>query len=218
MGEQVDDHGLLGGPLPGGPAPSDEEQLLWDVAAAMRELGPRASMAQIAREAGLAPAALYRRFPTPDLLHSRLAEVFQDRLLAHARHTLDLPVDRQLEYFLHTVGLHLALSHSILPHPFGDMATPEQRERIYAFTARLLEQGKQAGVLAADVALSDIAAVVWGLRGVVAVTDGIAPDAWERHLDVAVAGLKNPGLTFTRPPLDTEHLDRVIHRPSRGPG
>ncbi|MFD0318966.1 TetR/AcrR family transcriptional regulator [Streptomyces flavalbus] len=195
-----------------GPGP-DEEALLWTVAAAMRRLGPNASMAQIAREAGLAPAALYRRFPTPDLLHDRLAEAFSDRLLAHLQQTFSLPVERQLEHFLHTVGLHLALSHGVLPHQFGRMATADQRERLYEATSQLLERGRRAGVIAPDVALSDIATVIWGLRGIVATTDAIAPDAWERHLDIAVAGLRNPALTFTRPPLSTETLDRVIHRP-----
>ncbi|MEU3252283.1 TetR/AcrR family transcriptional regulator [Streptomyces sp. NPDC006997] len=197
----------------GGTGP-DEESLLWTVAAAMRRLSPHASMAQIAREAGLTPAALFRRFPTPDLLHDRLAEAFYDRLLAHLQQTFSLPVERQLDHFLHTVGLHLALSHGVLPHPFGLMASPDQRERVYEATTRLLDQGRRAGVISPDVALSDIATVIWGLRGVVATTDTVAPGAWERLLDIAVAGLKNPALTFTRPPLSTEALDRVIHRPA----
>lgn len=195
-------------------AQTGEDKTLWDIATAMRKLGPLASMAQVAREAGLTPAALYQRFPTPDVLRSRLAEAFYDRLLSHAEQIPSLPVDQQLEHFLRTVGLHLALSHSVLPDAFGEMASPAQRERIYALTADLLEQGKQAGVVAADVALSDIAAAVWGLRGVIATADTLAPDAWERHLDVVVAGLRNPHITFSRPPLDAELLDRVIHRPA----
>jgi AcrR family transcriptional regulator len=192
-----------------------EEELLWTVAAAMRRLGPLASMAQIAREAGLSPAALYRRFPTPDLLRERPAEAFYERLLVHARQALAQPVDQRLRHFLGAVGLHLALSHGVLPSAFGEMAAPEQREHVYALTADLLEQCKEAGVVSADVALSDVAGVVWGLRGVIAATDGVAPDAWERYLDVAVAGLRNPQVSFSRPPLGPELLDRVVSRPSR---
>ncbi|MFF9815084.1 TetR family transcriptional regulator [Streptomyces sp. NPDC014006] len=65
----------------------------------MRKLGSRASMAQIAREAGLTPAALYQRFPTPDVLRSRLAEAFYDRLLTHAEQSPSLPVDQLLSAF-----------------------------------------------------------------------------------------------------------------------
>ncbi|AQS65780.1 TetR/AcrR family transcriptional regulator [Streptomyces pactum] len=195
-----------------GSAQADEAEVLWDVAAAMRQLGPGASMAQIAREAGLTPTALYSRYPTPDALHSRLAAAFHDRLLAHVQQVRGLPVDQQLERFLRTVGLHLALSHAVLPHQFGQMATLGQRERVYSLTAEMLSEGRQAGVVAPDVTLSDIAAVVWGLRGVIETTDTVAPDAWQRHLDVAVAGLQNPRLTFSRPPLDAEQLDRVVNR------
>ncbi|GAA5207342.1 TetR/AcrR family transcriptional regulator [Streptomyces thinghirensis] len=189
-----------------------EEELLWAVAAAMQRLNRHASMAQIAREAGLSPAALYRRYPTPNVLRAGLATAFYDRLLAHTERLPGLPVEQRLTHFLRTVGLHLALSHAILPHQFGQMATAEQRERLYALVAELLEDGRQAGVLAPDVTLSDVAAAVWALRGIIETTDPIAPDAWERHLDVIVAGLQSPRLTFRRPPLDAEQLDRVIHR------
>ncbi|MEU3842718.1 TetR/AcrR family transcriptional regulator [Streptomyces sp. NPDC028635] len=214
MRERSDDDGRTAASPGEGLAQAGEDKTLWDIAAAMRTLGPQASMAQIAREAGLTPAALYQRFPTPDILRSRLAEAFYDRLLAHAEQIPGLPVEQRLERFLRTVGLHLALSHSVLPDAFGEMASPAQRERIYALTVDLLEQSRQAGVVAADVALSDIAAAVWGLRGVIATTDTLAPDAWERHLDVVVAGLRDPHITFSRPPLDAGLLDRVIHRSS----
>ncbi|MET9777608.1 TetR/AcrR family transcriptional regulator [Streptomyces sp. NPDC006367] len=215
MGERANDSGTTAG-SPGEDMPQPgEEELLWTVAAAMRRLGPLASMAQIAREAGLSPAALYRRFPTPDLLRERLAEAFYERLLAHARQALSRPADQRLRHFLGAVGLHLALGHGVLPGTFGEMAAPGQREHLYALAADLLEQCKEEGVVSADVALSDLVGVVWGLRGVIAATDGIAPDAWERYLDVAVAGLRNPEVSFGRPPLGPELLDRVITRPSR---
>ncbi|MCF2436911.1 hypothetical protein LV779_34165 [Streptomyces thinghirensis] len=104
-----------------------------------------------------------------------LATAFYDRLLAHTERLPGLPVEQRPTHFLRTVGLHLALSHAILSHQFGQMATAEQRERLYALVAELLEDGRQAGVLAPDVTLSDVAAAVWALRGIIETTDPIAP-------------------------------------------
>ncbi|GGL93756.1 TetR family transcriptional regulator [Streptomyces fumigatiscleroticus] len=190
----------------------DDGELLRGVAAAMRRLGRHASMAHIARAAGLDPRDLYRRFPTPDALLRALASAYYDRLLAHAEQARQLPPERRLAYFLRTVGLHLATSHSILPQPFGELASPAQRERVYALTTELLATAREAGAVPDDVALADIATVIWGLRGVIATTDGVAPDTWERYLDIALAGLENPRLTFTRPPMDAEGLDAVIRK------
>ncbi|MFD7710176.1 TetR/AcrR family transcriptional regulator [Streptomyces sp. NPDC059785] len=188
-------------------------QLLQRVAAAMRELGPGASMGQIARAAGLDPRDLYRRFPTPEALRQALAASFYDRLLAHIEQARQLPADQQMEYVLRTVGLHLAVSHRILPHRFGEIADAGQRERMYALIKELLATGMEAGTVTGEVTLSDVATVIWGMRGVIVAADGHAADAWERHIDIALAGLRNPRLTFTRPPLDDEALDAVISRP-----
>ncbi|MFD4630937.1 TetR/AcrR family transcriptional regulator [Streptomyces sp. NPDC058284] len=194
-----------------GEQPGDE-RLLWAVASAMRELGPRATMAQLAREVGEEPAVLYRRFPTIDVLRESLAAAFYDRLFHHVQRAQNLPVDQQLEYFLRTVGLHLAASRGVLPDEFGQMASRPQRERVYALTADLLATAQQAGLVPETVSLSDLAAVIWALRGIIAMTETIEADAWERHLDLVLAGLKSEELTFTRPPMGAASLDAVINR------
>ncbi|MFJ9041815.1 hypothetical protein ACIRF8_35270 [Streptomyces sp. NPDC102406] len=170
-------------------------------------------MAQLAREVGTEPAVLYRQFPTIDALRESLAAAFYDRLVNHVQRAQELPVDQQLDYFLRTVGLHLAASRGVLPDEFGQMANRTQRECIYALTADLLAAAREAGVVRAEVSLSDIAAIIWALRGIIAMTDAIDADAWERHLDVALAGLKSEELTFTRPPLKAAALDEIINRP-----
>ncbi|MGP2436105.1 TetR/AcrR family transcriptional regulator [Streptomyces sp. JW3] len=193
-------------------AREDDDRLLRRAAGALQQVQPRATMAQIAREMGIAPAALYRRFPTKEALLRALAASFFEGLLRRCEEARELPADRQLEHFLRTAGLHLATSRRVLPYAFGEMSLPEQRRRVYAVIAELLTTAKQAGAVHPDVALADIGAVVWGLRGVIESVDGIAPDAWERHLDVALAGLRNPRLTFSRPPMDAGQLDDVIRR------
>ncbi|MEV6552704.1 TetR/AcrR family transcriptional regulator [Streptomyces sp. NPDC051597] len=200
---------------PGGA--DDEQQLLQQVAHALRELHPQASMAQIAREVGVAPTELYRRYPTKDALLLALATSFFDGLLRHAQEARALPAEQQLQYFLRTVGLHLATSRSVLPHAFGEMSLPEQRHRIYAIIADLLAGAKETGHVHPDTDVADIGAIIWGMRGVIEITGALAPDAWERHLDIALAGLTNPRLTFSGPPMDVNRLDQVIsgRRPHR---
>ncbi|MFF4187671.1 TetR/AcrR family transcriptional regulator [Streptomyces sp. NPDC001691] len=190
----------------------DEDRLLPDVARALQELHPNASMAQIARQVQVAPATMYLRHPTKDSLLQALATWFFDGLITLLDRALEEPPDRQLERFLRTAGVHLATSRSVLPHAFGEMARPEQRQLIYAKIAELLVTAKKAHAVHPDVALADIGAVVWSMRGVIETTAGLAPDAWQRHLDIVLAGLTNTRATFAHPPLSDAVLDEAIRR------
>ncbi|MFH8492300.1 TetR/AcrR family transcriptional regulator [Streptomyces longisporoflavus] len=188
----------------------DEPSLLQRVAQALQELHPQATMSQIAREAGVSPMVLYRRYPTKDALLLALAASFFDGLLHCAQEARALPAGQQLEYFLRTAGLHLATSRSVLPYAFGEMSLPEQRHQIYAAIADLLATAKKGSHVHPDIALADIGAIVWGMRGVIESAGALVPDAWERHLDIALAGLASRSLSFSRPPMDVEQLDAVI--------
>ncbi|GAA0592521.1 TetR/AcrR family transcriptional regulator [Streptomyces crystallinus] len=195
------------------PAPDgadDGEQLLQQVGRALRDLHPQASMAQIARAVGVSPTVLYRRYPTKDALLLALAAAFFDGLLQRAQEARALPAEQQLPYFLRTVGLHLATSRSVLPYAFREMSLPEQRHHIYAIITELLATAKAAGHVHPDTDVADIGAIVWAMRGIIDITGSLAPEAWERHLNIALAGLANPDLAFSRPPMDIDRLDAVI--------
>ncbi|QIQ01132.1 TetR/AcrR family transcriptional regulator [Streptomyces liangshanensis] len=180
---------------------------------AFAEQGPGAGMEDIARLAGVGPATLYRRFPTKDALVAELVEVFYDRLVALAEEATRQPPGEGLDLFLRTVGRLIAGSRGYLPGAWGELARPAQVGHLRGITDGLLAEARRAGVVNEQVTVTDIAMVVWGIRGVVETTGTAAPDAWQRHLDLVMAGLRTPYIAFSRPPLDTGQVDRMTSEP-----
>ncbi|MYV51281.1 TetR/AcrR family transcriptional regulator, partial [Streptomyces sp. SID3212] len=179
--------------------------------------GPTAGMEDIACLAGVGPATLYRRFPTKEALVTELVEVFYDKLVTLAEEAGRQPPGEGLDRFLRTVGRLIAGSRGYLPGTWGELARPAQVAHLRGITDRLLSEARRAGVVNDQVTVTDIAMVVWGIRGVVETSGAAAPDAWQRHLDVVMAGLRTPHIAFSRPPLDTGQVDRMTSEPHDSP-
>ncbi|MET9479486.1 TetR/AcrR family transcriptional regulator [Streptomyces sp. NPDC006638] len=179
--------------------------------------GPAAGMEDIARLAGVGPATLYRRFPTKEALVTELVEVFYDKLVTLAEEAARQPPGDGLDRFLRTVGRLIAGSRGYLPAAWGELARPAQVAHLRGITDRLLAEARRAGVVNDQVTVTDIAMVVWGIRGVVETSGAAAPDAWQRHLDLVMAGLRTPRIAFSRPPLDTGQVDRMTSEPHDSP-
>ncbi len=79
------------------------------------------------------------------------------------------------------------------------------RDRI----GELLGQAQEFGRIGPDVAIGDIMALIWGLRGVVETSGAVAPDAWRRYADIHLAGLRAPGAPGARPPVTREQLTAI---------
>jgi hypothetical protein len=72
-------------------------------------------------------------------------------------------------------------------------------------------QGIGGGVLLlAFGIIRDESIILWSIRGVIETTRGRAPDAWRRHLDILVAGLRSGPAPLAHQPLSQDNLDRVI--------
>ena len=138
---------------------------------AFRDLGAEAPYVEIARRAGIAPATLYRRFPTREDL---LAEVFADRLTsceqsiqdaarnpdphaglaAHIAHLTDLQAEDQ--------AFTAVFLHSFPP----DDPVAESRERAGQTLRSLLAAGKAAGRIRSDVHEREILVLLMANDGV----------------------------------------------------
>jgi len=99
--------------------------------------------------------------------------------------------------FLRTVGRHIARSRGYLPRTWGELAGPERVRNLREATSRLLAEAQQAGLANEQLTLTDIAMVVWGMRGVVETAGPVTPDAWHRHLALVMAGLRAESIGTT---------------------
>ncbi|HEY3482986.1 MAG TPA: hypothetical protein VGL02_29245, partial [Streptomyces sp.] len=82
-------------------------------------------------------------------------------------------------------------------------------EQLRDLIDELLGQAQHHGRIGPDIRLGDVMAVAWAMRGIVETTGSVAPDAWQRHLDIHLAGLRAPGPQSTRDPVSREQLTQI---------
>lgn len=164
-------------------------------------------MADIAKQAGVSNGTLYNRFPTREDL---IEAVFTDRLetmAALARQALaaDDPWDGLTGYLTAVCELQATDRGFNEVAARGMPASPHARqfqEEGQTAITRLLDRAKQAGELRDDLALSDLAFVIWGISRTVEMTAGFAPRLWRRHLALLLDGFRVEGAhPLPEPPL-----------------
>ncbi|NKY60732.1 TetR/AcrR family transcriptional regulator [Nocardia flavorosea] len=196
----------------------NRELLIAHARTAFVEHGAMASLEGIARSAGLAIGTLYRHFPRRiDLLvavYGALLQRFLDDIEA-GMSSAD-PWDR------FCVFLHVLCSAQVGDRGFCDFVsqrfpdddrTEALHNRLCGLAERVLVQGQEAGVVRPDVTTADLVMLLWASSRIAEVTGDIAPGAWRRNLDLALAGFRvADGHDFPEPPLDDEQLYRVMAR------
>jgi AcrR family transcriptional regulator len=177
------------------------------------ELGVEASMEQIANRAGVGVGTLYRRFPNKEALVAALANDIVDNLIASARDELEASAGLGLERFLHTLGRLLALYRGWAQQLLGRAEPSGRTDELRELIAQLVEQAREAGELAPHVTVGDIHLAMWGLRGVIEASGATAPQAWERYLDMHLAGLRISPAPTSRSSLSKAQLAVIAAEP-----
>jgi AcrR family transcriptional regulator len=160
------------------------------------------SMRAIAREAGVGIATLYRHFPTRESLVSAIYQDQVKRLTQGASELLgQLPPAEAMRRWMDLFGDWLVTKHGMLGTLLamvesGEMANAQGRGELLQAITSILDAGRAAGDLRADVTAEDIAA---GLAGIFTVA-GQPPNQAQssRLLNLLMDGLK-PG----NPPLES---------------
>jgi AcrR family transcriptional regulator len=176
--------------------------------AVFSEFGTDASMELIASRAGVGVGTVYRRFPNKEALVDEIAGLMLKELTEVARRSLALPDGAGLEAFLRVIGRSLSEHRGYADKLVGHKASCVEvlRDRI----TELLVQAQRAGRVAEGVELGDVMALIWGLRGIVETGGAVVPDAWRRHLDIQLAGLRSVSVPRDSPPAATrEQLRRI---------
>jgi AcrR family transcriptional regulator len=190
-------------------------QLVMEAArAVLAEFGTDASMELIASRAGVGVGTVYRRFPNKEALVDEIAGQILFELVDEARRLLERADGTGLEAFLRVIGQSLTVHHGYADKLVGhskSVCVQQLRDLI----AELVAQAQDFGRIGPHVTLGDIMTLVWGMRGVVETSSSVVPDAWQRHLDIHLVGLRSPQPPSAHPAVTREQLSRVDGRKAR---
>lgn len=184
-------------PPPGEPLRADarrnRERILEAAAEVFAEGGADAGMAEVARRAGVGHATLFRRFATKEALLVELLGQRMGQLHDAAAHEATVePRGEALERYMPQLAAHFAdrgfRDASVLACVFAP-ELDEARRGFAACVGRLLELGKAAGRIRADISEED---VFFLCRAVSHRFNEEHPDPqlWRRYLGLVLDGMR----------------------------
>jgi AcrR family transcriptional regulator len=193
-------------------AEQNRRRLLEAAADVFAEHGLEASVEEIARTAGVGMGTLYRRFPTKDALISALVHDVLTSMLEIAREGTGRPGGTGLEYFLEAASAYQATHRGCLARLWNAGLEHELVQEVRRLIDVMLTEAKRHGQVRADVTSADVTIALWAVRGIIETTQGRAPEAWQRHLDVYIAGLRPSADPLPHRGLSRQKLDELITR------
>jgi AcrR family transcriptional regulator len=177
-------------------ARANEDKLLAAAALAFARDGAAATLKQIAKDAGVGIATLYRRFPTREQLVDATYRYETARLCAQTPDLLsELPADRALRAWMSQVLDYLAAKHGMADTLKALLQNDEQlssqtREQLTGAIDEFRLAGISQGVIREDVPSSDI---LMSLAGVTLVAGAHHQrEQAERLLDLLMDGITRP--------------------------
>jgi AcrR family transcriptional regulator len=160
------------------------------------ERGMEASIADIARRAGIGKGTVFRHFPTKGDL---IAAIVLDRVeeLAALARSLFLADDAGaalFEFLAAAAGKQQQLDFSFL-RDAGDIneRLRAERERLFAAIVALVERAQAAGAVRVDITGLDVILLMCVPSHVVSFVPDAAPDLWRRYLALVIDGLRPEG-------------------------
>src|SRR5262245_39687816 len=176
--------------------------------------GVDVSVREIAGEAGVGVATVYRHFATrDDLVDAVLEDAFEELVAASER---ALARDDAWVGFtgLVTETLELCGRNRGLGDVFetrrGRRRAAALRRRIRPVYAELIERAQAQGTLRADFAARDVPVLFWSADRVIGMTADVAPELWRRQLGLILDGLSTPAPTpLPVPALSEAELRRI---------
>jgi AcrR family transcriptional regulator len=177
---------------------SRNDQRVLDAARAVLTADPGASMADIAKRAGVGIGTLYRRYPSKEALVQHLCLDGMQRLQTVTRAALER-VDRDpWEAFAAWMHEGLGAGAGSLGAALAGTFTPTEElltaaRELYATGQELVERVKAAGALRADVTQEDVNLLFEQLRAVRLGDDDRTAGLQRRYLALMLQALRAPG-------------------------
>ena len=186
-------------------AARNRELIVAAAASVFAKRGLDASTSEIAHEAGVGEATLFRRFPCKDdlidaILEARMAEVVA---LADAA-AGDPDPGAALERLMHDVIKSFARDRGFFEAAgdrcLTDPRLAELRARSLEAMGRLLKRAQQAGAVRTDISASDLSFLVGSAaHAMSAPLPALRDDLWKRYLRIILDGMKPEGASKLRP-------------------
>ncbi|MFC7487608.1 TetR/AcrR family transcriptional regulator [Knoellia sp. CPCC 206453] len=177
-------------------------------------------LTDVAERAGVGIATLYRRFPT----RSSLVEGAFEAAFARYDESADAALAEEDPWegfagLLERMGAlqaenrgftHLVQSSVPLGH-----RRDGRRERAYRKVVDVIDRARRAGAIREDISPEDLPVLSFALAGILEVTRDDQPDAWRRHLALALQGCR-PDAAASLPPAPVpRQLQRAMLRSGR---
>ncbi|WP_051222362.1 TetR/AcrR family transcriptional regulator [Conexibacter woesei] len=189
-------------------AAENRDRLLAAAAEVFDTQGLDASVTEIARVAGVGMGTLYRRFPTKAALVEALVHEVLDATVTLAQEASQHTDGTGLERFLEASCAYQAEHPGLLARLWTtDHAMVKTARRLIA---ALLAEAQDHGRIRRDITNTDLTIALFGIRGVLEATRPEAPDAWRRHLELLIAGLRPGGDALQHPPVSQARIDKLL--------
>jgi AcrR family transcriptional regulator len=159
------------------------------------ESGADAGIEEIAARAGVGVGTVYRRFASKDALIDELVRLAMDELVTASDHALARRDGGGLEELLRAFGRSFA-DHARYAHLMLErQPDPTGANLLRAATHELTARAAAAGEIDPGITTDDVLALISAMRGLAQPTRDVPADAWQRFLDLHLAGfrLSRPG-------------------------
>jgi AcrR family transcriptional regulator len=198
-------------------AVENRERLLFAARQVFAVKGLDAPVDEIARAAGVGMGTFYRHFPTKQAIIDELVGDLRRSLLQVARRARLRNDDAGLEALLFDAGTLHARDPGYMQFLWSRSESEQDAvEEFLTILAELLEQGKAAGRIRADLAVTDVWLSLWSLRAILEMTRATAPSAWKRHLELMIAGMHTePSSKLAPAPMSIARARRCIDAASK---
>jgi AcrR family transcriptional regulator len=167
-------------------ATDNRQRIMSAAREAFAELGLSASLAEVARRAGVGNATLHRHFAGKDALIDAVYEEWVERRRAAGQAMIADPDPWEgLCTFLWD-----GLAEGSCNRAVGDLISVRGLEPLWGSLDEGLRRCQAAGVVADDVTTADLFVALLGVARTIDVTGDVAPDEWRRHLVLLLRGLR----------------------------
>ena len=152
-------------------------------------------MEEIAARAEAGVGTVYRRFASKDALIDELLRLATQELIRDAEHALARTDGYGLHELLRAFGRsfaeHARYANLLLRRQPDASAASKLRQAVSELTSRAVS----AGTVNPGITTDDVITLVSAMRGLIHTVPGGTPDAWQRFLDIHLAGMTHADRT-----------------------